>query len=409
MFVSPQENELRKLLKDRIFLILCLNTFLVILAYGLNTFTRGATLIPVQILKMFFLFISICYVLIKGGIKFFNFIGIYKNIFFFSYFLFLFCLLSNEVGYSLSRALKFVVPLFYILFTIQYLGRYYAVVTIIKGILIAFLLVYSIPIITFLFTGNSLEQVNIYGDADSSAFASNHYGWASIIFILASITLVTTTQFSKKFKVFVFVLLPLSLYLLVIAANRTSWISLVLAGIYFLMRKSKIKRSYIFLGFIGVAIFVFYLSGIEGSSVNFVYEKSLNQADEGESRFNVASSMFDLFNNHKSLWLTGVGFYNHAFIKGVTNLGAYHNSYYEILFGCGLPVFLLFLYFSVWRPVYIFFTYFRSYFPVLIPILIIPFFESNFTAGQFLFFPWFIVACIGGVKFRFIRRQEVLF
>ena len=115
----------------------------------------------------------------------------------------------------------------------------------------------------------------------------------------------------------------------------------------------------------------------------------------------VAQYMVSQFESNLSPWLTGVGFYDHSILnKMVSGLKTYHNSYLEILFGCGLPVFLLFLYFSFLRPIYVFFKIFSNFFPLVPPIVIIPFFESNFTAGQFLFFPWFILTCIAGLKLK---------
>ena len=70
-------------------------------------------------------------------------------------------------------------------------------------------------------------------------------------------------------------------------------------------------------------------------------------------------------------------------------LGSYHNSYFELLFGLGVPLFLLFLVFMLFEPLIQFFKRVSRYDLLFIPLAIIPFFEGNLTAGQFLFFPWF--------------------
>ena len=52
-----------------------------------------------------------------------------------------------------------------------------------------------------------------------------------------------------------------------------------------------------------------------------------------------------------SHWFTGVGLFNYAaFKKEGEGIGNYHNSYFEILFGLGVPLFLLFMVFMLYEP-----------------------------------------------------------
>ena len=44
----------------------------------------------------------------------------------------------------------------------------------------------------------------------------------------------------------------------------------------------------------------------------------------------------------------------------------------------------------IFRPFYYYAKYYSKYFLLITPFAIIPFFESNLTGGQFLFYPWFI-------------------
>ncbi len=401
MFISFRDRELKLLLKHPFFWMLFINSFLVIFAYGINTLTNGASQDMIQKFKTAVLLLSFVYVLAKGKIRFYSYTRINKTVFFFTYFLLLSSLSAGDIAYSLSTALKFIVPFFYIFFSMQFLLRKFSVQTVLRGILMALILIYSIPVLTFIITGQGFSQVNIYGNTDDSdqAFASNHYGWASILFILCSIVTYSTTRLSYGARIFMIILLPISFYLLIISANRTSWLALLLAFVYLLLKGTKVKGRYLLISLILVITFLFTLVDIPGSAINFVIEKSQGQQQTGEARFIVANFMFDYFNHHKSLWLTGVGFFNHAHLSNLrTNLSGYHNSYYEVLFGCGIPVFLIFIYFSFLRPIYVFYKNYATFFPILIPILLIPFFESNFTAGQFLFFPWFIIVCLAGAK-----------
>ena len=78
-----------------------------------------------------------------------------------------------------------------------------------------------------------------------------------------------------------------------------------------------------------------------------------------------------------------------AFIKEGEGIANYHNSYFEILFGLGVP-FLFFIWFLCYMSLLNnLLKRVSKYDLLLIPLIIIPFFESNLTAGQFLFFPWF--------------------
>jgi hypothetical protein len=147
--------------------------------------------------------------------------------------------------------------------------------------------------------------------------------------------------------------------------------------------------------------FLTNLKDQKNSSVNFLIKKNEKQfetKEKAETRFVVANFAFDYFNNNPILWLTGVGLFNHAFIQGVTNLGAYHNSYWEILFGGGVLVFLFFLSVMILRPIYVFNKYIGNFGLIMIPLIIIPFFESNLTGGQFLFFPWFSIMLLMNVR-----------
>ena len=137
------------------------------------------------------------------------------------------------------------------------------------------------------------------------------------------------------------------------------------------------------------------------SSINFLIAKNEKQFESKkmeERRLVVAEYSFNYFMNNPGLWLTGVGLFNHDFIYGVTNLGGYHNSYWEILFGGGILIFILFLNVMVFRPVYSYFKYTGNFSLFIFPLIIIPFFESNLNGGQFLFFPWFTFMLLMNIR-----------
>ena len=116
--------------------------------------------------------------------------------------------------------------------------------------------------------------------------------------------------------------------------------------------------------------------------------------------------MFSYFNSHPLNWVTGIGVFNYSLIHGKTNVLTYHNSYWEILFGLGLPLFFAFLSFMVFRPLYRFIKFYSKYTLLFIPLLIIPYFESNLTAGQCLFFPWFTYMLLLNTKLKFWGKKK---
>ncbi len=94
--------------------------------------------------------------------------------------------------------------------------------------------------------------------------------------------------------------------------------------------------------------------------------------------------------------------------KKEKELANYHNSYFEILFGLGVPLFILFMVFMLYEPIKQFLKRVSKYDLLLIPLVIIPFFESNLTSGQFLFFPWFsyVFALNAKKKFAFFGTRN---
>jgi hypothetical protein len=151
--------------------------------------------------------------------------------------------------------------------------------------------------------------------------------------------------------------------------------------------------------------FIIYFLSDPNSSINFAKSRSHKQEQVGEARFETAGVMIEHFNNEPTLWLTGVGMFNFEYLKNKDVLHAYHNSYYEVLFGAGLPLFLLFMSFMFFRPVFRFVKYYSKCTLLLPPLIILPFFESDLTGGQFLFFPWFIFILLLNAKIKFWNKE----
>ena len=132
---------------------------------------------------------------------------------------------------------------------------------------------------------------------------------------------------------------------------------------------------------------------------------------EQEYRIVVLYWLIDYYNSHKSLWFTGIGFYQLGDLlesKGVLSIGDFkasgniHNSYLQFLFENGIFTFSAFMFLFIIPSIY---NFIRSnkIFYVFIPAIIIPYFENNLNVGQFLFFPFvlcFIYLSISKLNFK---------
>ena len=129
----------------------------------------------------------------------------------------------------------------------------------------------------------------------------------------------------------------------------------------------------------------------ENSVFQFLQQKNEQQLESGvEGRFDAFFVMLNYLEFNPSVWFYGVGMFNYEFLeKGGALLHGYHNSYFDVLFGVGTIVFSFFIFFMVIWPLKIFWKTTASYSLLIFPLMIIPFFGSDLTAGQFLFFPWF--------------------
>ncbi len=379
----------------------------VILGYALGT-SIGISIVPfIRVFKIVFVIGSLIFVLYKNGISTFfliNNLSLYLIIFFVSFLSFF----ADEPFKALYKSLTFVYPFLYLVFSVNYLLRY-GVINFLIGVSFAVLLVYALVPLSFYLIGGNLDDNIVYGYTEGNFFVSNHYGWGSTLFILSSLTIVRFYPLKTLHKIVIYIFLPLALYLLIISANRAGILSVFIAFVLFFIMDRQSSFTTKFILFFG-ALMVFFIVGIqEDSAIDFIIQKNESQLESGiEGRLIGTNAMIRSFENNPTYWFTGVGMFNYTELKlngGV--LGVYHNSYWEILFGSGIIVFAIFLNYVVFRPVIVFWKISGAYSLLLIPLIIIPFFESNLTAGQFLFFPWFIYMILLNAKeFTFMENQK---
>lgn len=407
MFLAKKELKLRALLRDPVARLLFLNGLFVIIGYALANLTGKALVGTVSNIKNAFLFFSFIFLIFTNRVvmpgRFFS-SGYIPVIF--GLLIFYVSIGSGTDPDGFFRTLTFFVPLLYVYLSLSYLISVYGIQTVLKGLHWSLVLIYCIPLLNYIFSGGRITDTNIYGPGgEEQAFASNNYGWSATMYILSFLFVWKDINLKKYIKVFFSLLLPVAIVLFFTSANRASWLSFAVAMIPFFFKYDAMHIKYKIAGIIVMLGFISYLLADPNSAINFAKSKTQKQEQSGEFRFETAQVMFDKFNKEPTLWITGVGMFNFELLKNADLLKGYHNSYYEILFGAGIPLFLVFLSFMVYRPLLRYVKYYSKYTLLLPPLMILPFFESDLTGGQFLFFPWFTFILLLNVKPKFWNRE----
>lgn len=382
----------KQIFRNLDFILLNLNAFLVIVGYALSVSSDGASIGSFKILKSFFLLIAV--VSIFRSLSFSRAKKPSPSVIFmlvFCFWVFLLSFFSEQVLFSISTSMAFIAPLIYVYFALFNLLYKYDPFSLLRAFTKSINLIYSFPIFAYLLSGAGFGQVNIYGSSSAAGqiFISNQYGWSSAIFILTSVDILINSRPGKFYRIFLLLLTLIDLYIALISGNRASWLSLIFGLLIFTIRFPTVRADFKFLLMIIPVAGVIWFSKIPDSSLNTRLNITESQIETGEARFITAQTVIKEFNENNWLWITGVGMFNYEIIANMS-LSDYHNSYLEVLFGGGIVMFIMFLYFMLFKPLYNYARYYSRNFLLFSPLVIIPFFESNITGGQFLFYPWFI-------------------
>lgn len=396
---------------DLVFRLLLLNMTLVIIGYAFAVITDMASVRPMSRIKYAVLLCAIVHLVFykQGTLK--VLVHYFQPIFALSTAFVLFATFTSRPIDSVAFVLTHVIPFLYVAFAVGYLMLLYPVLEVLHAFISGVNWVYFIPIASYFLFGGTLSDTSIYRPTtpgDELAFVSNHYGWSGTLFLLTGMDLLRNVQLPWWRKLMITVFGCFALYLVLVSGNRTSWLSLLLVTLIFVF---KYKRLFLYQKALASLIplgLILYLMQDPNSAVNARVEKTRVQREKGESRFIRSGKMLDYFNESPSLWLTGIGMFNLNQTKAITGSPNFHNSYLEVLFGAGVSVFALFLYLIVIRPGWYYIRYFATYYLFFLPLLIIPFFESNLTGGQFLFFPWFIMAILMGYSRTFAKIRHTV-
>jgi O-antigen ligase len=281
--------------------------------------------------------------------------------------------------------------LLYINFFLIYLFRNYESQTVRLKLVYLFCLVYLFPLGIMFIYGNPLLMGNIYGGV-IGGFKTNTLGWASIAFFVTAVDLLLNARPGLWSRRFLIGALFFAVLVLSSTGSRSSYLCLALSLVILVVNSRKMSLIAKVVTAILITAATSYQLGDPASALNKRIEKSENQLEKGEYRFQMADVAMDTMFENPELLLTGFGFDNSregiAQYTGITFALPTHNSYLELFITTGLFSFAFFLIFLVLNAIIKYILYDIRRYIFLPTFMIIPFFESNLNAGQFLFFPW---------------------
>jgi len=297
----------------------------------------------------------------------------------------------NISSNAFVRLIAFLLPLLYIILFMEFLFLKHSKETIRKILWFGFQIIFGLIMVAYLVLEERFSSA--YLSRHVFLFKHNQYGWASIFFLVITADILSNEKCSNTYKIICATLIPVGFFTLLACGNRATWLSTLISLILWIFVwkpycfPKKLKLAIPAILFLGAIVFTF----LPENSFRLAFERTYGQLKYGTAtseRLLWAQSALNDFLTHPWQWFLGRGIFNY---KGLINENGYHNSYYEILFGCGIPLFILFLYLFFLKPFYNFHKYYSHRLLTFWPLVIIPFFESNLTGGQFLFYPWFSI------------------
>jgi O-antigen ligase len=291
----------------------------------------------------------------------------------------------------LGRIAAWLPFLVYINYFIVYLFRKYESPAVQAKLLQLFNLTYLYPLLIAFAWANPLALGNLYG-ATVGGFKSNVLGWAAMAFFVTAIDQVNNYRLNGWYKKLLLGISVLGLLTLAATGSRSSYLCLAISLVLLVVSSKKVKVFAKVLMTILIVGLAYYNLANPESVVNKRIQKSEQQLEKGESRFQMAEIALETMLENPLLLLTGFGYDNFqegiAQYRGIELELRSHNSYLELFITTGFFSFLFFLIFLVLNALIRYVLFDIRRFVFLPTFMIIPFFESNLNAGQFLFFPW---------------------
>ncbi len=369
-------------------LVYSLNVFLVVYGYGL----RGDAFQAAKLIRTGLVIVSLLGILfLQGQVKYifnqnknwvlYGFVGL--NIIVLPF--------SVEFLRSFERIIAWIPFLIYTNYFIVYLFKHYTKDEAKIKLLQIFSLVYFYPVVVMLMAGIAFQTENVYGQY-VGAYKANIIGWSSTMFVVMGFDLYANRPMSKWVRYTFFITAFLTLWAIVLTGSRSSYVGLALSSLVLIVRNRQISVYLKIAASVCIIAFAYYIITSPDSVVNLRAKYAGMRRQRGEVRFQLAEKAFDVFVNKPGVLFTGFGF--DGFRAGLERYAgvqtdlASHNSYLEVLFSGGIFSFLFFLIFYAINAFLKYLRFDSQYFVFLPALMVIPYFESNLNAGQFLFFPW---------------------
>lgn len=365
-----------------------LNAFLVILGYSL----RGTPFQAVKLVRTALVVLSLAGLFMAPGPGRYRFRS-HKNWVLWLFILINLLVLAFSVNFlkSLGRIAAWLPFLIYINYFISYLLRKYSRETARIRLLQLYNLVYLFPLLVMGVYANPIFNRNVYG-YDIGGFKANALGWAGIAFFVTAVDLLMNAKPPAGHRYLLgggalFGVLALSA-----TGSRSSYLCLAVSMVILVVNSKRMQFLLKVLTSLLIGGITSYLLGDPGSALNQRIEKSEQQIERGESRLQMAEIALETMLDNPELLFTGFGYDNFregiARYRGIEIDLPSHNSYLELFITTGFFSFLFFLFFMVLNALVRYLLFDVRQFIFLPTFMIIPFFESNLNAGQFLFFPW---------------------
>ncbi|NBB19691.1 hypothetical protein GVN20_10045 [Runella sp. CRIBMP] len=292
---------------------------------------------------------------------------------------------------SFERIVAWIPFLIYTNYFIVYLFAHYSKDEAKIKLLQIFSLVYFYPVLVMLIAGVAFQSENVYGQSIGS-YKANVIGWGCTIFIVMGFDLFANRPMAKWARNIFFLVVFLALWAIVLTGSRSSFAALALSTLVLVLRSKQISIYLKVAATLCILGFAYYIIASPDSVVNLRAQYADIRKQKGEVRFKLAEQALGIFINNPEVFFTGFGFDGFRaglqFYAGIRTDLASHNSYLEILFSGGIFSFLCFIVFFALNALLKYVRFDSQSFVFLPALMVIPYFESNLNAGQFLFFPW---------------------
>jgi O-antigen ligase len=361
---------------------------LVVLGYGL----RDTAFQVVKLGRVGVVGIALAGLLVKPGGYRFVFGGV-KSWVLWIFILLNLYVLAFSVNFlrSAGRIAAWLPFLVYINYFVVYLFRKYDKGAARAKLLQLFSLAYLYPMVVIFVLANPLANWNLYGQVIGGYF-SNVLGWAAIASFVLAVDIANNLNPTKQYRLFLLGIIGFSLLALLSTGSRSSYLCLAVSVLVLAVNSKRMGVLAKLLITIVVVGASYLMLADPNSALNSRIRKSEQQLNTGESRFEMAGIAFETMTSEPWLLMTGFGYDN--FREGISHYSGIevdlpsHNSYLELFITTGFFSFAFFLIFLVMNALLWYGLLDLRRFIFFPTFMIIPFFESNLNAGQFLFFPW---------------------